>query len=384
MKLLVNAISAKQGGIVTYTRNMIRWMAEHGIDATFAVPHSFEASGSNIIRESAGDYSAIRRVVWEQSVWPRIVAKHKPNILFSSANFGLLRSPVPQVLLLREGGLFDDDYLANFAPEQGVRTAALRFCRRQLMLASAAWSDAVVTPSKTMRDLILTWRPRLKEKISVCSYGTRPDMFGGIENRSWRADGVLRAIYVSVYYPHKNPAVVAQAVRAICDAGLPAHATITMKLEDIETTAGGIRDSIFLRSGLEDGTLTLGAQRYEDLPRLYAGHDVFVFPSLSESFGHPMVEAMSVGLPVIAADTRINREICGEAALYFPAFHSSALAALLRKLDNDPDLRSRLTEAGRQRAKELYPWDAHMKQLLTVFESVFKASKQRASGSCAA
>lgn len=371
MKLLVNAISAKQGGIVTYTQNMIRWMREHRVDAVFAVPKAFEAEGSNVLRLQASDFGPARRLIWEQSIWPMIIRRQRPDILFSSANFGLLFAPVPQVLLIREGGLFDRFYLDNLAPSQGLSAAFMRSWRRRLMIASARWADQVITPSRTMRDLILAWRPGLAGKIEVCPYGTRRTLFSpSTELRPWRNHGRLRVIYVSVYYPHKNPLVVCEAVRQLNAEGFPAEATITMDLAEIGAVRGGALDALMMKRAVESGLVRLGRQHYEDLPKLYAAHDVFVFPSVSESFGHPMVEAMASGLPVVAADTPINREICGEGALYFRPFSSAGLVARLHELDQNPTLRRHLVETSQRRVASLFSWDDHMTRLMSIFEGV--------------
>ncbi len=381
MRLLVNAISAKQGGIVTYTHNMVRWMRENGVHATFAVPENFAADGDNFLRVRASGYTGTSRFVWEQTVWRSIVSRQNPDVLYSSANFGLLRSPVPQVLLVREGGLFDPTYLANFAPAQGAKLALMRFWRRRLMLESANWATQVITPSSAMRDLLLLWRPELAPKIEVCSYGTRNELFAPKgEGRPWREGGVLKLIYVSVYYPHKNPGIVCEVVKRLNQNGFPALATITMELDEIRRTPGGALDAYLVEQAVKGGQVDLGHRPYEDLPALYAKHDVFVFPSVSESFGHPMAEAMATGLPVVAADTLINREICYDGALYFKPFSTTDLEARLRELDARPDLRRDLVMRGRRRAETLYRWDDHMTRLMSIFERVATHSRSIGHG----
>jgi len=61
----------------------------------------------------------------------------------------------------------------------------------------------------------------------------------------------------------------------------------------------------------------LGLLNREQIRELYREANLFVFPSLCESFGHPLVEAMGHGLPIVAADAAVYREVCGTAALYF-------------------------------------------------------------------
>ena len=373
MRVLVNAISARMGGIVTYTRNLARSLDDRRIDATIAVSARFpNHSTGSLWRHWASDLRPMARFAWEQTFWRRTVARLKPDVLFSSANFGLLSSPVPQVLLVREGGLFDPFYLANCTPAQGVASALQREVRRRLILASARRSDRVVTPTAAMRDLLLQWAPDLDGRIIVNSYGTMSDAFAPLagESRSWRADGCLRLLYVSVYYPHKQPDMVCRAVAGLQGAGLEAHATITMDVAETRDFKGSAYDRVIMSDALAKGQVSLGRQPYDSLPRLYREHDVFVFPSISETFGHPMAEAMACGLPVVAADTPVNREVCGDAALYFQPLSVESLMECLRRLDGEPALRADLTARGRQRVISSFTWDSHVDRLIEIFRDV--------------
>jgi len=378
MKILVNAISAKRGGIVTYTENLIETLRTRGIEATFAAPPEIaRAHSPGTIAIGAGNYKPLRRLLWEQTWWRHKVRTFAPDVLFSSANFGLLDSPVPQVLLLREGGLFDPLYLVNSAPAQGLRIAVHRHFRRRLMLMSARRADHVMTPSAAMRDLLLMWAPEIGDHCTVNPYGTLPSFYespGAV--RAWRADGVLRLLYVSVYYPHKNPAVICAAVERLNAGGMPAHATITMDL--LETRMpGGALDHKILDAAARTGLVTLGHHDYRALPELYRSHDLFVFPSVSETFGHPMAEALGAGIPIVAADTAINREICGEAAVYFQPFSPTDLSRRIQELDANEALRRRLSAAAASRVRALYDWDAHVDRLVETFEITMRKARRR-------
>lgn len=370
MKILVNALSARKGGIVTYTKNLISALEARGIDAVVAVPPDFDAPGSISTQNvDVGDFSPLRRFLWEQTAWRRIVKQHNPDVLFSSANFGLLNSPVQQVLLLREGGLFDPFYLANMTAEQGVSPAINRVFRRRLMLLSARGADQIITPTVAMRDMLANWEPSIVDKCNVNPYGTLNEAFTPRDNaRPWRDDGVLRLLYVSVYYPHKLPGVICRAVDLLNQRGIPTHATITMSLEEIDQTLGSAHDQIVVREAADRGIVSLGNHSYSTLPELYRSHDVFVFPSVSETFGHPMAEAMSSGLPVVAANTPVNREICGDSALYAEPFIVSDLVDKILAFDADPAMRARLTTTGRARTLERYGWEDHVDRLVAIFE----------------
>jgi glycosyltransferase involved in cell wall biosynthesis len=376
MKILINAISAKAGGIVTYTSNLIAALEARGADFVVAVPETFPDT-PHTMRVRASNYPPLRRLAWEQSVWRAVVHRKKPHVLFSSANFGLLGSPVPQMLMVREGGLFDPLYMATIAPDQGLRPAIQRYLRRRLMLTSAQANDHIITPTRAMRDMLLDWAPDLAGRCSVNPYGTLVDTFQPANRRPWRADGTLRTLYVSVYYPHKNPADQVLACEKLRAEGIEATMRLTMDRDHMASIRGSARDLYHVDCGVAAGFLTLGRVGYDQLPAMYAEHDVFVFPSVSETFGHPMIEALASGIPVVAADVPVNREVLGDAALYFTPFRHSELAAQLRRLDADPALRQRLTEAGRLRATASFDWNDHVSRLLDLFEQLATTGRVR-------
>ena len=372
MRVLVNALSARMGGIVTYTNNLLDAFERRGIDVVVCVPREFVTRDRpSVLRFDVGNYRSLRRFVWEQTAWRDIVRSFKPNVLFSSANFGLLRSPVKQILLLREGGLFDPFYLAHMTATQGVGYVVNRHFRRRLMLLSAAHADHIITPTRAMRDMVAQWDPSILQRCTVNPYGTINEMFKPMpRQRRWREDGMLRMLYVSVYYPHKVPSLVCQAVDRLNAEGMRAHGRITMAPQEFKEMSGSTLDDLLVSDAHARGVITLGRHAYDKLPTLYNEHDVFVFPSVSETFGHPMAEAMSSGLPLAVADTPVNREICGDAAIYFPPFSVSGLVAAMRRLDENPDMRRQLAESGRARAVERFGWDDHVDRLVATFDAV--------------
>lgn len=375
MKILINAISAKKGGIVTYTSNLARALQRRGVDFRIAVPQAL-AGIPNALPVPASEYGPMHRFLWEQTGWRRLVKRWQPDILFSSANYALLNSGMSQVLLVREGGLLDPFYIAMTAPEQGVKAAILRHMRRKLILASVAHSDRVLVPTEAVRTNLLSYAPAAAGKCEVSRYGTLLDVFRAASRRPWRADGVLRILYVSVYYPHKSPADLVLAAEQLVAEGVPCRVRLTMEEREIEQSLGSAWDLFHVRRGVAQGLVELGPVNYADLPEVYGAHDVFAFPSISETFGHPMAEALAAGIPILAADTPVNREVLGDAALYHAPLRPSAFAAVLRRLDADPTERDRLIANGRKRAETMLDWESHVDHLLRIFEDVLRAGRR--------
>ena len=100
----------------------------------------------------------------------------------------------------------------------------------------------------------------------------------------------------------------------------------------------------------------LGRVSSETRDALYRQARLLLFPSLYEGFGFPVLEAMSHGLPVVASPAGGVAEVAGEAALYAEAGDAEALAAAIKRVLADGELRARLAEAGKRRAAE-FSWD---------------------------
>jgi glycosyltransferase involved in cell wall biosynthesis len=108
-----------------------------------------------------------------------------------------------------------------------------------------------------------------------------------------------------------------------------------------------------------------------DLPALYAGATCFVFPSLYEGFGLPVLEAMAAGAPVVAARAGSIPEVAGDAALLVDAQRSGELATALETLLTDAPLRERLIERGRARAAR-FDWETVARQTLAIYEAAHR------------
>jgi glycosyltransferase involved in cell wall biosynthesis len=373
MKVLMNAISARRGGIATYTRNMIATLPREGVDAKIAVPPDLASTDpSATIAVEIGRYGAVRRFFWDQMVWRRTVEAEKPDVLFSSANFGLLNSPVRQLLLMREGGLFNPYYLDHVFPTLRFRTQQLHRLRRRLMQMSIRHADAVMFPSATLRDWVARFEPSVMARAVVNSYGINLDRFTPRDDAPPGGQTPLRVLYVSVYYPHKDPLTFARAISILRSRGRAAVGRITMDRDEFGPWPNRIDEYEALLKHQSDGDVTLGSVNSQALPALYSASDIFVFPSISETFGFPLVEAMASGVPVIAADTLINREVCGPAALYFPPQDAGLLAERINDLAERRDLYQWLRIEGLKRARERYSWNAHLGRLVGIFRNMVR------------
>jgi len=106
----------------------------------------------------------------------------------------------------------------------------------------------------------------------------------------------------------------------------------------------------------------------EEIGAIYQQAEAFVFPSLWEGFGLPGLEAMGLGLPVLAARASCLPEIYGEAALYFDPHQTDDLVKKIEKIKEDKELREELIRKGYEQVKK-YSWEKTAKETLLVYNS---------------
>jgi glycosyltransferase involved in cell wall biosynthesis len=121
--------------------------------------------------------------------------------------------------------------------------------------------------------------------------------------------------------------------------------------------------------GLQDGVRFVGWVPEEDKPALYSGASLFVYASLYEGFGLPVLEAMSCGTPVIASRSSSLPEIVADAAILFDAQSVDELSAALATLLEDAPRREGLAARGLERAL-LFSWEKTVAQTMEVYQSV--------------
>ncbi len=110
-----------------------------------------------------------------------------------------------------------------------------------------------------------------------------------------------------------------------------------------------------------------GYVRDEELPLLYNACDLFIFPSLYEGFGMPVLEAMACGVPVLTSNTSSIPEVAGEDAVSVDPTDVDKMALAIQQILEDAALRERLRQAGPKRAAQ-FSWEKTARQTLEIYE----------------
>jgi glycosyltransferase involved in cell wall biosynthesis len=386
MKVLINAVSAKLGGAATYMQNLAHALPEQSRTGDsfliVAPPGSAVASHPPWVRveeSKAGQGSYAGRWWWDQVSLRALVEREKPDVLFSSANFAMLRCPCPQVLLVRNPIYFSQEYLTQILPKRGLALRAETAVRRWLVAQSVRAATCLMTPSRAMLDDLARFVPLDRNRVVVNPYGV-PRTRVRQNLRAVRPAAPLKLLWVSHYADHKNLMTLLRAVEKLRSRlPIPIELILTLDAqgESGQHTSMPEEERALLRE-LGPMVRQVGVQSYEGVWRLYEECDVFVFPSLIESFGHPLVEAMAAQLPIVASNIPIHREICGSAARWFTPSDDEELAGALQRLLESPEDRAALAAVGRERVKSLL-WEDHVARLLDVFRVTAAQGQRRAA-----
>jgi glycosyltransferase involved in cell wall biosynthesis len=390
MHLFLNCLAASSGSGLTYVRNIVPQLsARSDLFATLALaPELRDGLGnpSNIsFVEMRIPGGAAGRFCWEQSLLPRLIRKSGAEVLISAGNFALKRSPVPQILLsgnsLYTSRDFYDDLRERRAHRILLDTRARAFFARR----SVRWADCTVAPSRAFANTLRGWAGG---NVVSIYHGFDPEIFfkdqsplpSAIQSKINSGKNALRLIFVSHYNYYRNFETLLRAIPYIRKRlpGRNIKLFVTCKLsseEDSGAYRAATAAALIQQLGISGEVVELGAVPYHRLQRIIRACDIYVTPAYTETFAHPLVEAMACGLPVVASDLPVHREICGNAGIYFPRFSAQELAERVVHLEQSSELRQRLVECGLKRSRE-FSWRDHVDQIVSLAHSLRGSHRQ--------
>jgi glycosyltransferase involved in cell wall biosynthesis len=226
----------------------------------------------------------------------------------------------------------------------------------------------ILTVSEYSKDRIIEVLGILPEKISVVPCGIEESFFQVTSNdiTDIRYKYGLQGDYiltVSSASPRKNFERMFRAWETICK-----------KYQDVSLVVVGSQNLAFAANEklgkLPERTIITGYVDNQDLPAFYAGARAFVYPSLYEGFGIPILEAMATGIPVVTSNTTSIPEVAGDAAVYVNPYEVNSIAEGLEKVLGSESLCKKLREKGWTRCKE-FSWERSAKSVGEILSNHF-------------
>jgi len=373
-KVLIHALGAEMGGAMRHLSNFLPELGKQDLINSYVVltkksfPKMELPDNIRIDRSLNFDGGSwLRRLYLDNILVSRRIRRQQFDLFITLTNFGPIRVPCPHILFQRNSLYFCNYYLNRI---KGKLKAEI-FLRRRLAVAAIMHADLIITPSYAMADMI-------RETSSKTGCKEFRTLYHGFSEENLKLQSLderfidmlnrrgVKLLYPTHAAPHKGFEILFEALACVKDVAPGFVFFMTICNDDWPE---GIRkyNDMVESLGLSEHVVFMGRVPQDQMGAVYQACDWMVYPSLCESFGFSMVEAISLGLPVVAADTPVNREICEDAALYYPSTDAKALADLLKGIINGrPRETDHSANGGSKMGLRGWNWEKYVRAFLEI------------------
>lgn len=331
-------------GVERYAYSMCKAMARLQQPFTIVCPQApihkdYDVSGLTIVHYGIGNSH-----FWEQCVLPLFFLGKKDYLVLSFTGLGsvLIRHKVMTV--------HDLSFLYN----RSWFSKAYYWWYRIMTPLAIKTSRHLITVSQFSKQEIMRFYPFIQEEQISVAYGAVDS------TRFHRLSSVPAtehpfALAVSSIDPRKNFPMLVKAFKGIDGCLL----YIVGKQNHVFSQQNGLDEEL-------PNVRFLGRVSDEELTRLYNQAVCFIFPSIYEGFGLPLLEAMTCGCPVLASDIPVFREVCGDAAIYFNPYDETSIRnAIAHFLSLNKEEQEKLQTAGYEHAQR-YSWEQSARSIIDL------------------
>jgi glycosyltransferase involved in cell wall biosynthesis len=327
-----------------------------------------ETRNFRIVRLEGGAYP-----VWEQIALPRAARKEGCDILHCTSNTAPVGTNIPLVVTLHDIIYLESSY---YGIMKGSGTPYQKFgnaYRRMVVPGTVRRSRKIITVSRFERDRISRFFGMNGDPRLVAVYNGVSDHFHPVTDPAERSR--IKAKYnlpddFFFFFGNTDPKKNTRGtIRAYADFLARTGSDTFLVMPDFDRAE---LEKIIAETGnpsLKEKIRLTGYIANTDLPAIYSQCRIFLYPSLRESFGIPILEAMACGAPVITSSTSSMPEIAGSAAAIADPFKTEEITAKLIELTTDTGYRNRLVAQGfLQSAK--FSWRSMARHVLDIYKEI--------------
>ncbi len=323
---------------------------------------------------SVVSHSWLPRAIWMQTQAPRLLRQLRADVVHFTNGMVPLACPVPSVVTIHDMSL---TMYPGFHPARRV------LLNRPFVNLAAKRASAIITVSEAAKRDIVSLYGIDPSRVHVVHEAAAPEFrvihdpfeLQRVRERHGLAERFI--LYVGTIEPRKNlPALIEAFARRRVAGDLPHQLVCAGPYgwlsDDIEAQIDRLR--------VRDAVRFTGYVPFADLPAIYNLAEMFVFPSVYEGFGLPVVEAMACGTPVVTGRVAALNEVTGDAAEQVESLDAVTLGDALVALATHRERREELARLGRLRARA-FSWERAAAETLQVYR---EAAAQPATARAAA
>lgn len=303
--------------------------------------------------------------LWEQIALPRALAKIKPDILHCTSNTAPIYCPYPLVVTLHDIIFLESRQNSNKSLYQNMGW----YYRRLVVPRILANCQKIITVSKFEQNRIQEALHLTEEQITTVYNGYSKHFFPRKNTENLTHKYIPDSEYIFFLGntdPKKN---VPRTLKAYSLYLKQSKKRLPLLIGDIKEK---ILDKILEQQQITEIKSHITIPGYIpniDLPYIYSGAFAFLYTSLRESFGIPLLEAMACGTPVITSNTSSMPEIGGKDAILTNPLDENEIATRLLQLEQDPDFYASQVKYGLERVR-LFSWENTAKKLFSIYQQL--------------
>lgn len=374
--VVINAISVKEGGSLVVLRELISCMSVirpqwqwYVVANTEVINQLPKLLNVNYLWFPCVDNNGLKTRIWYDTKLPLLLESIAANILFSMTNYLPLRKmPCATLLLVQNAGHFSPIFRQLTELRMGLRGRLAWRLKGLWVKSSVRMASAVTVQTEALARQVAQVTRISGDRIRVISHGTGQTVVQAkpvskpIKNENFRIG------YITKYGVQKNFSLLFNALAKLMLKGIPV--TLILTLPEAESENQEILE-LAREWGIAKIIENHGGSSASEVCKIYKSLHAFVFPSLCESFGFPMVEAMAYGLPLLVANVDSNIEVAGAGALSFEAQDAHLLALELERLAKDTEYFQVRARASLKRGTE-FSWREAGEKTVSLIEDVME------------
>lgn len=366
----LQSISTRATGLGTYTRNLTGAMFGGVVNPAERKTIIKEAFSFHLYHQEKTCWRTPDRLFWENVTLPVAASKDKVDLLHIPAFSAPLWKPSKIVMTVH-------DIIGRLFPNQ--KGAVSRFYWGKWLPASIARADAVIADSNSTKNDLIKHLKIEKEKITVV-YASGHEGFSHEISEEVRKNVRTKFnlsekyfLFVGTIEPRKN---LWRAIKAFAEFKKE-QICKNVRFQFVVVGSKDFAHGAFFRELSSDDALDMndcvftGHVTQEELNALYRDAEAFLYPSLYEGFGIPVLEAMASGTPVITSETSSIPEVAGEAAYLVDPESVPQIKAGMCQMAGDPSCRAEMIKKGFEQIKK-FSWKKTAQQTMEVYEKVLR------------